>query len=357
MNRRGFAPLFAVVAIAALLAVAAAAYWYWRGSVKKTDVGNAAALDRASSTAQVSSTPQSLSAHPGWKTFSNDQYGLTFQYPPDWTMDASIVSTAMPGESDLLVSLDQPTKRMTIRVMPNNFSHLSMEEWWKNEDATFNSPSGNAYEPYGTVDGIPAEWHIIFFPQTADVAGRELGFTKGKFAYDVTMETINDQRWGPADPNNQDLSAILQTFAVTLPPQLYAVDYHYPYPLEWKAGSADLFLTGAFIGYRTISSGTLSHTAEGSYKSEDVLALTLSIGTGKNATSGLFTSIKRITDESGDEVPPDMLISASDTQEVVYFVPEDGQEFLFRTGGASNKYFLFKIEDGSLKFDAPSTGG
>jgi hypothetical protein len=96
MNRKGFAPLF-IVEIIAIIAVAGAGIWYFAAH-KNSPSGTVACtqeakqcldgsyVGRTGPNCEFAACPavSSTTDTSGWKTYTNQQYGFSVNYPSDW---------------------------------------------------------------------------------------------------------------------------------------------------------------------------------------------------------------------------------------------------------------------------------
>lgn len=134
--------------------------------------------------------------------------------------------------------------------------------------------------------------------------------------------------------------------------------FEYPYPLVWTEGGITYSLTGLAYGY-VPATKFVRKDAASSYKEGEIvhaLVLYAKLRTGESGGYANLT-MRRVLNEEGDMVPPNVdqfylqgsggimaRPNTSYTGQPIYFLVEPGaKEFIFTTGGASNKFFTVRV--------------
>lgn len=172
------------------------------------------------------------------------------------------------------------------------------------------------------------------------------------FPQNGTQETLPPQQ--PASvPTNTDV----QKTDVAADPALHR-DFAYPYPLTWTEGGVTYSLTGITLGdvpaTKYVNKDALSFYTEG--EPVHAIVLYVKLRTDENGGNADMT-MRRVINEEGDMVAPNMnqfylpessgaamRENTTQTDQPIYFlVGSGGQEFIFTTGGTSNKFFTVRV--------------
>jgi hypothetical protein len=181
IREKGLAHLGLIIAV--IVVVAAVAFGGWYVWDKNKDDKNSDGKDNSSQNNQNNDGEEPSDPYEGWQAYSNDTYGISFKYPPNWIIDEkpfNSPNSATKQEYSIVLELAEASKyNEAINIEVHNETLEEDVEWY---DQYF-----SGYKPIKTTNDLKGRRSVQYAPADNTDSGIRLYlFSVGAKTYEFS---------------------------------------------------------------------------------------------------------------------------------------------------------------------------